>query len=144
MNKNDDVVEITGDTALKKYSDIDFQWKELTEMHKTVAEELYNNTLRFKALITSSEFEDHHQDIRLNKLILTGNLSVGKLTNNLHEIQSQHISKNGKLKNKEDYWLATKLHGQYKDYRQDMLVTLAYINKKIIEFKHIITKEETQ
>lgn len=141
MTNNVGIVEITGDTTLKEYKDIDFEWKELTEMHKTVAEELYNNTLRLKALLTSNVFDNHHDDIRLSKLALTGNMAAGKLEENLTKIRDQHISKNGKLRNKEDYWLATKLHGNYKDYRQDMLVTLAFINKKIIELKSILTEE---
>ena len=141
MTNNVGIVEITGDTTLKEYKDIDFEWKELTEMHKTVAEELYNNSLRLKALLTSNVFDDYHDDIRLSKLALTGNMAAGKLEENLTKIRDQHISKNGKLRNKEDYWLATKLHGNYKDYRQDMLVTLAFINKKIIELKSILTEE---
>lgn len=141
MAKNNGVVEITGDTTLKEYRDIDFEWKELTEMHKTVADELYNNTLRLKALLVSNVFDEHHDDIRLNKLALTGNMAAGKLTENLEKIREQHVSKNGKLKNKEDYWLATKLHGNYKDYRNDMLVTLSFVNKKIIELKGILIEE---
>lgn len=131
--KKSDVVEVTGDTTLNSYKEISFNWKELVSMHRTVSDELVQNTLRFKAIINSELLKEHINKEKVQRLLQAGEMLITTLHTNLVKLHKQHNHKRGKLRNKEDYWLATKLHTHYKAYRNDMLVSIASLNKSAIE-----------
>ena len=140
--KKTDVVEVTGDTTLRTYKDIDFDWSELVQMHKIVSDELVNNGMRFKSLIVEVVALHGEEDIGVQKALIIGEATIGKLAKTLGEIQAKHSHMNGRLKNKEDYWLATQLIGHYKEYRNDMLVSLGAVLDSLITLNTDLNKDK--